>query len=119
LRKSLKGFVKSRHFSERQKERRVSDREVMQAIARGELVENSDGKSFLLGNLKVTIDFSEDVLITVHPGEREAPARKVLSQDEARQIKAILEAKKKLKKNDPKGLNEFLKYVEENSIKKI
>lgn len=118
--KSLKGFLKSRHFSERQKERSVSDSAIIKTILAGDLSENDYGHNFILGNLKVTVDLINSTLITVHPGDPSNKKIKVLSKEEAKNISELIKAHE-LQQNENKEVetDEFLKYVTDFSIKKI
>lgn len=118
--KSLKGFQKTRHFLERQKQRMVSDSEIIKAITTGELVQKDFGQCFQLGQLNVTIDLVNSTLITVHPGDPASKMTKLLSQDEAKKIRELIkqhEARQQAKQESIS--NEFLDYVAEFSIKKI
>ncbi len=121
--KSLKGFLKTQHFIDRQKQRRVSDLEIIKAIAQGELTENDHGQSFLHGSLKVTVDILNSVLITVHPGDPSTRNSKVLTKEEARKIRELIAAHKlsreKTEKGEASDSEEFLKYVSEFSIRKL
>jgi hypothetical protein len=118
--KKLRGFIKSRHFIERQNERNVSDKDVMRAIIHGDLTENEDGQNFVLGNLKVTVDFAHEILITVHPGHPETRAKKLLTKEDARKLRLLIEEHKTsdLEKAEYET-NDFLRYVKDNAIKKI
>jgi hypothetical protein len=118
--KSLRGFSKTRHFKERQKERQVSDMDIKRAIDDGSLQENEYGHNFLLGSLKVTVDLKNSTLITVHPGDPSNKKTKLMSKDEALKIKKLIEAHKlKNKEKEEAETNEFLKYVSDFSVKKI
>jgi hypothetical protein len=119
--KSLNGFIKTRHFSQRQKQRKVSDQDIEEAIIKGSLLENEHGHNFLLNHLQVTVDLNNLTLITVHPGDKPCRAEKLLSKVEARRIKQLIDAHELLKKKSdtqPEE-NEFLKYVSDFSVKKI
>ncbi|MBA2405283.1 MAG: hypothetical protein H0V66_10975 [Bdellovibrionales bacterium] len=118
--KSLKGFLKSHHFSERQKERSVSDNAIIKTILAGDLSENEYGHNFILGHLKVTVDLKNSTLITVHPGDPSKKKVKILTKDEAKKISQLIMAHE-LQHHDQKELatDEFLQYVTDFSIKKI
>jgi hypothetical protein len=113
--KSLKGLVKTHHFKQRQKERKVSDRDVLRALYEGELIENDYGRNFVLGDIKVTVDYALEVLITVHPKDPPTRAMKLLSSDEARKIKDFI-AQFQKPAEEP---DEFLKFVTDNKVKKL
>lgn len=115
MKKSLKGFVKTRHFIQRQKERKVTDRAVVKAIRQGKLVENEDGHNFWLGDLKVTVDPHYSTLITVHPGDPKTLIKKVLSKSEAKELRELIESQE----SSPEETDDFLKYVTDHSIKKL
>lgn len=118
--KSLKGFHKTRHFLERQKQRQVSDQDVIDAIRSGDFIDKDFGQSFKLGQLSVTIDLVNSTLITVHPGDPASKTTKLLSKEEAIKIREVIqeyEARKKSKLETTS--NDFLQYVAENSVKKI
>jgi hypothetical protein len=115
--KSLKGFLKSTHFEERQKQRKVSDLEVSKAILEGSLIENNHLHIFKLGELSVTVDLENSTLITVHPGEKESKKKKLLTKAEAKIIMELIRLhKQKMEKQEE---NEFLNYASANSIKKL
>jgi hypothetical protein len=115
VKKSLKGFIKSRHFQERQNERSVSDREIVKAILKGELIQHEGGLFFQLGNLKVTVDHAQEILITVHPGEKDLKKNKVLSKEDALKIREQIQKEAdKIQEED-----DFLKFVRENKVKKM
>lgn len=120
MKKTLKGFKKTRHFLERQKQRNVSDATIIDAITHGSHVQLDYDHRFVLGSLNVTVDLENLTLITVHPGDPGSKTRKVLSHAKANEIRLIieesraLEAKKKELEED-----EFLSYVKENAVKKI
>lgn len=113
--KSLKGFAKTRHFIQRQKERRISDKDVIRAMYEGELIETDHGQNFILGDLKITVDHALEVLITVLPKDQKMKFSKLLSKEDALKIREML------KKNEaaPVEEDEFLKYVNENKVKLI
>ncbi len=119
--KSLHGLTKTRHFSIRQKQRKVSDQDIEQAILNGSLLEDDNGQNFLLGHLQVTVDLNNFTLITVHPGDRPHKTKKILSSEEARKITELIKCHEAMKKkSDPQPEeNEFLKYVSDFSVKKI
>lgn len=119
--KSLNGLKKTLHFSERQKQRKVSDHDIEKAILDGSLHESDGGHHFLLGHLQVTVDLNNSTLITVHPGDKSQNSKKILSKDEARKIKELIKAHElSTKKSDTEQEeNEFLKYVSDFSVKKI
>jgi len=120
MKKSLKGFVKTKHFIQRQKERQVTDRAVVKAIRTGKLVENEDGHNFWLGDLKVTVDPHYSTLITVHPGDPSTLIKKVLGKTEAQELRKLIENHEASKlEAEAKETDEFLKYVADHSIKKI
>lgn len=114
--KSIKGLVKTRHFQERQKQRDISDKEIVKALTYGTLMENEHGASFILGNLKITVDMKAGTLITAHPKSPAAKPTKVLSKEDARRIFALIQARSK---EEALEENDFLAYVKENAIKKI
>lgn len=114
--KSLKGLVKTHHFKQRQRERRVSDQDILKALTFGEFVENDHGQNFVLGKLKVTVDYDQEVLITVHPGDPSSRTVKILSIEEGKKIREHIE-KHKSKNQEPD--DDFLKYVTENRVKKV
>lgn len=117
-RKHLKGLIKTRHFIERQKERNVSDKDIIRAIRQGKLSLYDCGLSYVLGDLKVTVDHHEEILITVHPGEKPMKLSKLLSREEGRIIKEILT--KAVKADEEKTeTDDFLKFVRENGVKKL
>lgn len=115
--KALKGLIKTRHFIERQKERQVTDKDVLRALSQGELVENDHGQNFVLGKLKVTVDYSQEVLITVHPGDPSTKSVKILSKEEALKIKEYIE--KNRRPETVEEPDEFLSYVQETGVKKL
>lgn len=117
--KSLKGFIKTRHFIERQKERNVSDKDVIRAIREGKLSRNDYGQNFVLGELKVTIDHHQEILITVHPGEAPMKMTKLLTSSEAGIIKEMIAEFERNKRSDEDETDEFLKFVKENAVKKL
>lgn len=115
MKKALKGFHKTRHFRERQKERNVTDAQIIKALVSGELKEIDFGNSFRLGDLMVTIDLLNSTLITVHPGDPASKKTKLLSKSEAKIIRQmILDSQPKSECS-----NDFLNYVTENCVKKI
>ena len=117
--KTLKGFHKTKHFLERQKQRDVSDQAVIKAITSGELNHIDFGHSFKLGSLSVTIDLVNSTLITVHPGDPASKATKLLSKTDAKKIRELIQKQesKKASKTDSES-NDFLQYVKDFSIKK-
>lgn len=115
MKKSLKGFIKSRHFLERQKERNVSDKDVIRAILKGELIQHEGGLFYQLGQLKVTINEAREILITVHPGDPELKKIKMLSKEDALKIREMIQKEAKTELQE----DEFLKFVRENKVKKI
>lgn len=118
--KKLKGFHKTRHFLERQKQREVSDQDVIRAIRSGELIEKDFSQSFKLGHLSVTIDLINSILITVHPGDPSSKKSKLLTKEEANTIRELIRKHEARKISQTESSsNDFLKYVEENAIKKI
>lgn len=118
--KSLKGFHKTKHFLERQKQRDVSDRAIIKAITSGELQNIDFGHSFKLGQLSVTIDLVNSTLITVHPGDPASKSTKLLTKDEAIKIKEMIQQFESSKKVQADlRQDEFLQYVLDNSVKKI
>lgn len=118
--KSVKGFIKTRHFQERQKQRNISDKEIAKIISSGTLIENELGDNFTLNDLKVSVDLKTRTLVTVHPKSPTAKSIKILSQEEAKKIQTLIEAHKNSKLNEEAlESNEFLAYVKENGIKKI
>lgn len=117
VKKSLKGFAKTRHFIERQKQRKVTDQAVVNAIRYGELTENEHGHSFLLGTLRVTVDAQLTTLITVHPGDQKTLIKKVLGKEQALELYELIASKLKAKTSEK--TDEFTKYVTEFSVKKI
>ncbi len=122
--KTLQGFIKTRHFTERQHERGVKDREVAKAIQEGELVETEQGHHFSLGSLKVTVNIYQEVLVTVHPGDPVRCTKKILSRDEARRIIRLIEEsqkqkqKQKQKREASDTADDFLAYVQAAGVKK-
>lgn len=115
MKKSLKGFIKTRHFVDRQKERNVSDRDVIRAILKGELIQHEGGLFYQLGQLKVTLDQAQEILITVHPGDPDLRKKKLLSKEDALKIREQIQKEAdKVQEED-----EFLKFVRENKIKKM
>lgn len=118
--KTLQGFHKTKHFRERQKQRDVSDQAVIKAITSGELKNIDFGHSFKLGELSVTIDINNSTLITVHPGDPSGKSTKILSKEEAKRIKELIEVYEASRKTSlDLSQNEFLQYVLENSVKKM
>jgi hypothetical protein len=118
LRKRLKGLIKTRHFVERQKERKVSDKDVIRAICEGHFVRNEHGQNYVLGNLKVTVDFDHELLVTVHPGDLCSKTTKILTKEEAKKLKDFIDSHRKRPETDLEK-DEFKKYVEENRIRKL
>ena len=118
--KSLKGFLKTQHFQDRQRQRQVTDLAIIKAITQGQLTENDYGHNFLLGNLKVTVDLASHTLITVHPGDPATRSQKVLTKEMARELSELIEAhqRSQAKVEDP-AENDFLKFVHEFAVKKI
>lgn len=122
--KTLRGFSKTRHFLQRQKQRQVSDHDIVQALQQGSLIENDDGQKFLFGSLQVTVDLNNSTLITVHPGEPSSKQQKLLSPLEAKKISDLIQAREqeqslKLVPEKIDESDEFLRYVAEFSVKKI
>lgn len=117
-RKHLRGLIKTRHFIERQKERNVSDKDIIRAIRQGKLSSYDFGLSYVLGDLKVTVDQHEEILITVHPGEKPMKLSKLLSSEEGRIIKELLTEPVKADEEKTET-DEFLKFVSENGVKKL
>jgi hypothetical protein len=101
---------------ERQKQRNVSDADIVRAIKQGVLSENDSGHSYQLENLKVTVDYHQEILITVHPGDPALKSTKLLSKEEAKKLISQLE---KQQKPEDKEANEFLSYVKDFKVKKI
>ncbi len=101
---------------ERQKQRNVSDAEILRAIKEGVLSENDTGHSYQLGHLKVTVDYHQEILITVHPGDPALKSSKLLSKEEAKKLIAQLERQQR---PEGKEANEFLNYVKDFKVKKI
>jgi hypothetical protein len=117
--KTLKGFHKTKHFLERQKQRDVSDQALIKAITSGELKNIDFGHSFKLGNLSVTIDLVNSTLITVHPGETALKTTKLLTKSEAKKIRELIQQNESKKVTaDESEANDFLQYVKDFSIKK-
>lgn len=114
-RKHLKGLIKTRHFLERQKERKVSDKEIIRAIRQGILRTYDHGQSYVLGDLKVTIDHHEEILITVHPGETPMKLSKLLSSEDGKMIKEMISRTE----SQDEETDEFMKFIEENRIKRL
>ena len=105
---------------ERQKQRNVSDSEIIQAITHGSHVQLDYDHRFVLGRLNVTVDLENLTLITVHPGDSGSKSTKVLNPAEAKQIKLIIEKVEALEAEKKKAqADEFLAYVKENAVKKI
>lgn len=119
-RKSLKGLVKTRHFKERQRERKISDKEVLKVIYEGELRETDHGQSFVLGDLKVTVDNALEILITVLPKDPSLKPMKLITKEDARKLQRLIEAHRKEKEelNKDEG-DEFMKFIAENKITKL
>jgi len=118
-RKSIKGLIKTRHFKQRQKERNVSDLEIVKAITQGSLIENDLGQNFTLGSLKVTVDLTNDLLITVHPGDPSTQKSKILDKETAKNIRALIDAKRAIASEEKSDQDEFLQYVNDFAVKKI
>ena len=116
--KFLQGFIRTRHFTERQHERGVKDREVVRAIQEGELVETEQGPHFTLGPLKVTVNIHQEVLVTVHPGDPVKCTKKILSRDEARRIIRLIKESQEQKRESSDTVDDFLAYVQANGVKK-
>lgn len=114
MKKALKGFHKTKHFRERQKERKVTDAQIIKALVSGELKEFNLGQTFKLGELSVTIDLENSTLITVHPGDPASKKTKLLTRNEAKIIRSKIAQKK-----TEECSNDFLNYIYENSVKKI
>ncbi len=114
--KSIKGFLKTKHFKIRQDERKVSDLDVKKALTQGKLVSRSHGHVFQLNFLQVTVNLDEGTLITVHPGDPSTKRSKILSSEEARELKKIIEQKSQ---ESNESEDDFLKYVSENAVKKL
>jgi hypothetical protein len=114
MRKSLNGFIKTRHFSERQKERKISDQEILEAIAKGELKINDNVLTYFYRDIKVTVDHALERLITVHPKNPKETTTKMLKREEARKMREILNKKKPQESED-----EFDKFIREYNVKKI
>jgi hypothetical protein len=118
--KTLKGFHKTKHFLERQKQRGVSDQAVIKAITSGELQNIDFGHSFKYCQLIVTIDLANSTLITVHPGDPASKSIKLLSKDEAKKIKEMIaKHETNIKPSSDLSQDEFLQYVHDNSVKKL
>ncbi|MCO4792266.1 MAG: hypothetical protein KC493_01040 [Bacteriovoracaceae bacterium] len=90
--RKIQGYVKTKHFVERQKERLVSDKQVELIIENGESVENDEGYIVYTFNqyTLVTDPWSES-LITVHAEGNHIKSPKVLSLSAAREIKNDLQ----------------------------
>jgi hypothetical protein len=101
---------------ERQKQRKVSDDQIMRAITQGTLSESEAGHSYQLGQLRVTVDYHQEILITVHPGDPALKCTKLLSKEEA---KKLISPVKDEQKPEEQEANEFLKYVQDFGVKKI
>lgn len=101
---------------DRQKQRNVSDAQIVRAIQEGILTENESGHSYQLGHLKVTVDYHQEILITVHPGDPALKTSKLLSKEEAKKLISQLE---NLQKREEREDNEFLSYVKHFKVKKI
>ncbi len=114
MRKSLKGFIKTRHFSERQKERKISDQEILEAISKGELVTTEDGQHYFYRDIKVSVDHALEILITVHPKNPKERETKILNREEALKIKEVL-----MKKTPEGSEDDFQKFIREHKVKKI
>lgn len=120
MKKSLKGFAKTKHFIQRQKERQVTDKAVVKAIRSGKLVENEDGHNFWLGDLKVTIDPHYSILITVHPGDPSTLVKKVLGKAEAKALRELIAKQEaNLAERADLASEDFARYVADQGIKKI
>lgn len=89
--KKLKGFTKTKHFQKRQKDRGVSDLVVKKTLSKGKLIKGEDAESFVLGEMKVTVDYDKQILITVHPGDPVKNTSKVLKKTEAQEILTWIE----------------------------
>ncbi len=116
--KSLQGFIKTRHFTERQRERGVKDREVARAIQQGELVETDQGHHFSFGSLKVSVNIHQEVLVTVHPGDPAKCTKKVLSKEEAKRIIQLIKETQEQKEETSSSVDDFLAYVQAAGVKK-
>lgn len=113
--KSLKGFAKTRHFIQRQNERKISDSDILKAIYQGELVETDGGQNFILGDLKIKVDQALEVLITVLPKDQKMKFPKLLSKEDALKIRELLRTSEMASEEE----DDFLKYVSENKVKLI
>ncbi len=109
--------MKTRHFTEQQRERGVKDQEVARAIQQGELVETEQGHHFSLGSLKVTVNIHQEVLVTVHPGDPGKCTKKILSREEARRIIQLIEESQQ-KREASSTVDDFLAYVQATGVKK-
>lgn len=118
MKKALKGLIKTRHFLLRQRERKVSDEEILKAIRKGSVTEIDHGQHFVLGDLKVTVDFDHEILITVHPGDPKSKATRIMTREEAGRIKALIQ-EKRAEEVDSEKENEFEKHMKETAVKKI
>jgi hypothetical protein len=116
--KSLNGFLKTRHFKERQRERGVADRDVIQAIREGTLVETDQGHHFSLGHLKVTVNVHKEVLVTVHPGDPGKCTNRVLSREEARRLIKQIEELRAVRPAS-ETTDDFLAYAAATGVKKL
>jgi hypothetical protein len=111
MKKSLKGFVKTRHFKKRQAERRVTDRDIVLAMSKGELTISEEGMLYIFEDIRVMVDHNLKILITVLPKNENFRAKKLLSQTQARRIKEMLKEE---------GVeDEFEKFIREHKINKI
>lgn len=114
----IKGLIKSKHFKKRQLERQVSDKHVLKALNKGSVKEVEGHYRITLEELHIIVDDSSSTLITVHPGDAMKNRAKVLSKEEAQELKKIIETnEKEIKKTDE--IDDFSKYIQENQIKKI
>ena len=117
--KSLKGLIKTKHFRERQKERRVSDQEIIEAITHGTLSITDSGQNYLLGSLSVAVNLDNELLITVHPGDPAGKFQKIMSKELAFKIRLALAAQKAKAQAEETDEEAFQNFVKEFSIKKL
>ncbi|MBC75834.1 MAG: hypothetical protein CME64_07445 [Halobacteriovoraceae bacterium] len=123
MRKRILNYYKSNHFKLRQKERILSDQEIKNAIAKGEISTRDERTVFIYKNIEIIADFDSDVLITIVKKPLPPPPPKLLNAELAKNLKKKLEAPEiadEIKSSTPRENEEYEIKLEEylNQTKK-
>lgn len=116
IKKSLQGLKKTNHFLKRQLEREVSDKSILKAFKEGTIKVVEGDYRVTLGTLNIIFSPETSTLITVHPGDVASSKPKLLSKEEASEIKLLIDAQSVSKEDEE---DPFLTFVKENSVKKL